>query len=162
MDKQNKYSRGKIYKLIDNTNGNIYIGSTCEKLLCRRLQKHKASYKCWLNPNIKQGYMRSFDILKNEDYKIVLIEEYPCGTKEQLFAREQYYIDNTICVNKNNTYFNAYDYQKKWNQENREKRNQSQNNWNKKNIEKRRAWNREYKYSASINRINRIDPFLFT
>ena len=47
------YQNGKIYKIIDYTNDNIYIGSTCEKL-CRRIQKHKASYKCYLNPNVKQ------------------------------------------------------------------------------------------------------------
>ena len=33
------YQLGKIYKIVDNTNGNIYIGSTCETTLARRLNK---------------------------------------------------------------------------------------------------------------------------
>ena len=35
----NKYRNGKIYKLIDLTNDNIYIGSTIETL-DRRLKRH--------------------------------------------------------------------------------------------------------------------------
>jgi len=158
----NKYMRGKIYKIIDNTNSNVYIGSTCEKLLCRRLQKHKASYKCFLNPNVKQGYMRSFDIIKNDDYRIILIEEYPCDTKEQLHAREQYYIDNTVCVNKNNTYFNKREYQRKYRLKNLQKMRKAGCDWSKNNPEKRRIANAKYRYSSSVGYIDRIDPFLFT
>lgn len=98
------YKDGKIYKIVDNTNGNIYIGSTSEPRLCRRLQKHKSSYKCYLNPNVKQGYMRSFDIIKNNDYNIFLIENYPCDSKDELHSREQYYIDKLECINKANAY----------------------------------------------------------
>ena len=29
------YSKGKIYKIIDNTNGNIYIGATIKPLTTR-------------------------------------------------------------------------------------------------------------------------------
>ena len=31
------YNKGKIYKIVDNTNNNIYIGSTCEPTLAHRL-----------------------------------------------------------------------------------------------------------------------------
>ena len=34
----------KIYKL-ESPSGLIYIGSTCEKYLCRRLSEHKEAYK---------------------------------------------------------------------------------------------------------------------
>ena len=44
--------------------------------------------------------MTSFEIVKFEDVKIILIENLPCKTKYELLAREQYYIDNNICVNK--------------------------------------------------------------
>ena len=39
------YQQGKIYKIVDKTNNNIYIGSTAEKYLSKRLQKHIAHYK---------------------------------------------------------------------------------------------------------------------
>jgi len=38
-----KYENSKIYKIIDNTNGNIYIGSTV-KTLSLRIAQHRASY----------------------------------------------------------------------------------------------------------------------
>jgi len=96
------YHNGKIYKIIDNTNGDIYIGSTIQSL-SNRLSGHKKAYKSYLNGKIKT-YIKSFDIIKNNDYKIVLIENYSCNNKEELIMREQYYIDNTNCINKNRAY----------------------------------------------------------
>ena len=160
----NRYSRGKIYKIVDNTGiSPPYVGSTCEARLCRRLQKHKSSYKGWLNKNWKQGHMRSFDVMKNNDYKIVLIEECPCETKEQLLAREQYWIDNLVCVNKNNTYHNSAEYKKKWNLENKEyKRLSYHKHKNRPEVKQRKSeHNRLYQYSLKVGHINKIDPFLF-
>ena len=34
----------KIYKLIDNTNNNIYVGLTCKDTIEIRLVKHKYDY----------------------------------------------------------------------------------------------------------------------
>ena len=156
----NRYSRGKIYKLVDNTNGNLYVGSTCEKRLCRRLQKHVCAYKLWKKAG-NQRKMRSFDILKNNDYKIILLEKCPCETKEELLAREQYYIDTLDCVNKNNTYHNKLEYQRKWTDKNREKINKYNRNWRIKNHDKIKEQNQAYYYSLKIGHINKIDPFLF-
>ena len=41
------YANGKIYKIIDNTNNNIYYGSTCQKLKERKAQ-HIRGYKQYL------------------------------------------------------------------------------------------------------------------
>ena len=138
------YQNGKIYKIIDNTNNNIYIGSTAEKRLCRRLQKHKSCYKCYLNPNIKQGYMRSFDILKNNDYKIILIEDCPCENKEQLLSREQYWIDKLDCINHNNAIHDNKKYYKEYSEKNRDRINQKSRDWTHNNKEKRRATSKKY------------------
>ncbi len=43
----NKYQNGKIYKLIDNTNGNEYYGSTIVNLNKRQIQ-HKTHNKKYL------------------------------------------------------------------------------------------------------------------
>ena len=92
------YKNAKIYKIVDNTNGNIYIGSTCKKL-CQRIAQHRAHYKQYLNGNF--GCITSFKILENGDYDIILIEEVKdCENKEQLRAIERYYIENLECVNK--------------------------------------------------------------
>ena len=95
------YSKGKIYKIVCNTTGLKYIGSTCETKLCRRLAKHRGNYNDWVKKNDYANYMTSFEILKNNDYEIILIKDYPCETKEQLLKKERYYIQKYKCVNKN-------------------------------------------------------------
>ena len=93
------YSLGKIYKLVDNTNGNIYIGSTCQSTLAQRLTKHVCECKRVLENKANQT-ISSYEIIKNGNYDIVLLESYPCNSKDELFARERFYIENTNCVNK--------------------------------------------------------------
>ena len=92
------YQLGKIYKIIDNTNGDIYIGSTCEPNLARRLATHMGDYKKYLEG--KRGNITSFQIFANNNYNIILIELYPCNSKDELHARERYYIESLKCVNK--------------------------------------------------------------
>ena len=84
---------------MDNTNGNIYIGSTCEPTSARRLQCHRTNYRRYVK-NLQPHNTRSSEILKNGDYNIVLIELYPCNSKDELQARERYYIESMDCVNK--------------------------------------------------------------
>ena len=50
--------------------------------------------------NGTSNYVSSFDILQNEDYDIVLIESYPCNSKDELHARERYWTNNIDCINK--------------------------------------------------------------
>jgi len=93
-----KYQRGKIYKIIDNITGKVYFGSTIEPKLARRLNGHIATFKSY-----KQGkgsYVSSFEIFENNDYVIVLVELFPCDSKDELFMRERFYIENNECVNK--------------------------------------------------------------
>ena len=44
--------------------------------------------------------MSSFEIIKNNDYNMVLIENYPCNNRDELYARERHYIEQNECVNK--------------------------------------------------------------
>lgn len=90
------YKNGKIYRIVCNETGLCYVGSTTQTLT-KRLSKHKESYKNFLND--KYHFVTSFKILENENYDIVLIEEYPCENKQQLHARERYYIETMECVN---------------------------------------------------------------
>ena len=93
------YQRGKIYKIVCNITGKIYIGSTCEPTLARRLAKHVGDFKCWKKDS-KKSYTSSFKILEGNNYYIELLELCPCTIKEELFARERFYIKNNECVNK--------------------------------------------------------------
>ena len=91
------YSQGKIYKIVDNTNGDIYVGSTCETTLAKRLSKHIQTFKTYKQG--KSGYASSYKIIENDDYDIILIENYPCETRDQLHSRERHYIETLPCVN---------------------------------------------------------------
>ena len=93
-----KFEEAKIYKLIDNTNENVYIGSTC-KALKQRLAKHVSHYKDYTKGG-KSSYVSSYIIIQNGDYDIMLIEDYPCKSKDELLTREGYWTNKIPCINK--------------------------------------------------------------
>ena len=92
------YSKSKIYKIVDNTNGNVYIGSTTQAL-SMRLAGHVNEYKRWIKKE-KTFQVSSFEIIKNDNYSIILIEEINCENKEQLLKHERKYIESVKCINK--------------------------------------------------------------
>jgi hypothetical protein len=94
-----RYQKGKIYKIVCKDSDKVYIGATCEQYLSDRLKGHRNAYKTYLNN--KRNYVSSFDIIKNNNYYIELIELYPCQCIEELNARERHYINSMDCVNKN-------------------------------------------------------------
>ena len=65
------YQLGKIYKIVDNTNKNIYVGSTCEPTLARRLAKHVNTFKDWKKGG-KCHFVTSFKIIENQNFDIFL------------------------------------------------------------------------------------------
>ena len=91
------YSKGKIYKIVDNTNGNIYIGSTTRSL-AKRLADHRSEMK-QSRDGKRTSSTTSAIILENGNYDIVLIEDCNCETKEQLHRIERNHIELNNCVN---------------------------------------------------------------
>ena len=81
----NKYQSGKIYKIIDNTSDMIYVGSTY-KTLQQRLKKHEATFKAFKAG--KYHFVTVFKIFENNNYKIELVELYPCENRKQLELNE--------------------------------------------------------------------------
>ena len=96
---ENKYNRGKIYKIVCNKTGLIYVGSTTEKLLSRRLTLHRSNYKQYKQGSLK-NFTTSIKVLENGDYDIVLLEAYSCNSKDELYQQERFYIESLPCVNK--------------------------------------------------------------
>jgi hypothetical protein len=94
------YSESKIYQIKDKESGAIYIGSTTRKLKVR-LDGHKSCYKRYLQG--KERFCASYNIIKDDNYTIELIENFPCKTKKELLTREQYFIDTVDCINTNNS-----------------------------------------------------------
>ena len=97
---ENKYQRGRIYKIVDVGYNKCYIGSTIEKL-SNRMSGHRNTFKSFSRGVRKgQSSCKLFEEFGVEHCKIELIENYPCETKDELHRREGYYIQNTDCVNK--------------------------------------------------------------
>ena len=96
-----KYNNGKIYKIepiCEHDEGEIYIGTTTELRLCKRMTKHRHDYK-------KQGEKKTtaFKIFEKygiENCRILLLENFSCETRDELQAREGYYIRTLKCVNR--------------------------------------------------------------
>jgi predicted GIY-YIG superfamily endonuclease len=86
----NKYNSGKIYKIVDNTSDMIYVGSTC-KSLEQRLNRHEHQFKSFMAGK-KVSKLSSCQILKNGDYKIQLLENFPCDDNSDLTTKEGSYI----------------------------------------------------------------------
>lgn len=94
------YGRGKIYEIISNNKPELsYVGSTCAVYLSQRFAEHNGSYNRYSNGTDKK-FCKSYDVLQHGDCTINLIENYPCNSKEELLARERFYIQSRNCVNK--------------------------------------------------------------
>ena len=85
------YQNGKIYKIISPSNPDAlpYFGATT-MLLCKRMGDHR-------NKNNK---CKSKSLMECGDAIIVLVENYPCNSKEELSRKEAEYIVNNDCCNK--------------------------------------------------------------
>ena len=119
-DKKRKmpdYSKTKIYRIVCDKTGEQYVGSTIETL-SGRLGKHMGKLRMWQKDK-KNIYYTSFPILERGQYRILLIENYPCHSKAEKEAREYYWIKNIEggCVNK----INPTRTQKEWKQDNPER-----------------------------------------
>ena len=101
--KVSDYSLCRVYKIVSPQTDKVYIGSTCSKYLSSRLSQHKYNYKKYLNGNYH--YVSSFEIIKYDDCKIILIQSYPdCQSKMEQRMYEQDWIDIFDCVNKHRAY----------------------------------------------------------
>jgi hypothetical protein len=95
-----EYSNGKIYKIVCNITGQIYVGSTTTLYLSRRLSQHKKDYSKYLL-GTRNAKATSFKVLENGNCNIVLLENVPYSDINELRARERFYIETLECVNKN-------------------------------------------------------------
>ena len=94
----NIYLNSKIYKLVSNKTKDVYYGATTNELR-KRLYQHRCDYKKY-SQNNDHYYVTSYELVKYIDCKIILIEKYPCNDKDELNARERFFIENFDCVNK--------------------------------------------------------------
>jgi hypothetical protein len=100
-----KYGNSKVYEIepiCDHDEDEVYIGSTTKVYLSDRMVKHRSDYKRWKEKK-EGGKISAFDLFDKygvENRQIILLENVPCRTKEELVAREAHYIRTMKCVNK--------------------------------------------------------------
>ncbi len=82
-----------IYKLECHITGLIYIGKTTQKIYDRK-GKHMWDYRN------RKDVVTAHKVMENDNWDIYEIER--VDDKSKLSEREQYWIDNTECVNKLN------------------------------------------------------------
>jgi group I intron endonuclease len=88
MANTNKYSRGKIYKLVNDIDDECYVGSTCDTLA-----KRKGGHKVMARKKPNQRVYAHLNQVGWANVKIVLIENYACNNVEELNARERFWFD---------------------------------------------------------------------
>jgi len=135
--KQTDYSKGKVYKIISDCSDKIYIGSTAQHYLCDRLSNHKSEYNRWIKT--EKGYCSSFELLKLNNCKIILLCNYPCNSKAELQMKEQECMDEYKNKNPNlllnlfrshNTKEYKKQYKKNWSDNNPTDRTEYYKEWN--------------------------------
>ena len=147
------YQEGKMYKIVSFQTDKIYVGSTCDKSLASRMSRHRCHFKRYLKD--EHNYITSFEILKYDDAQIILIENFPCNSRDELLARERYHIEQNkeIVINKMKKPYTSDDeekqriknYQQKYYENNKEKLKENVKKNVEKNIDKIKEYQRQYK-----------------
>lgn len=88
MATQNKYAGGKIYRLVNNVDDKEYVGSTTQAL-----HQRKSGHKNDATTKTKQRVYEHLNKIGWDNVFIVLIENYPCNNRDELKARERYFIE---------------------------------------------------------------------
>ena len=126
------YQKAKIYRIInDNMPGKVYYGSTCQKLGARMASHRRDAIT--QNNSSKELFQTGKPI-------IVLIENFPCNSKEELHKRERFYIENNSCVNKEIPGRTGAEYY----QDNKEKFRKYYQEYRENNKEKMKEMNKKY------------------
>ena len=125
------YTKGKIYKIVNDIDDYVYVGSTTDTL-CRRLTRHRTDMKRNLTFNIYE-HMKKHGI---EHFKIILIRNACCSSGEELLREERIEYDKinkTLLLNKIKPILL-----------NRDDKKQTKKEYNIKNIEHIRKKRKEY------------------
>lgn len=131
MVKTKNYQNGKIYQVVSSSFDMCYIGSTIDKL-SNRMNSHRSKYRKYKEG--KGGFISIYDMFDKygeSNCKIYLIENYPCQSQEELFAREGFHQKNNDCINKNISGRSHREYM----QDNRERLAEYYNEWKNNNQE---------------------------
>ena len=91
------YQNGKIYKILNHVDDEVYVGSTCQSLSKRiSYHRHGINNERYKNRSLYK-LMKEYGV---DNFYIELVEDFPCERLEQLRSREGYYIRQIGTLNK--------------------------------------------------------------
>jgi group I intron endonuclease len=138
------YTQGKVYMIINNTNGVIYVGSTTLPLY-RRWEHHRLCTKITMKKD--RPLYKAIAQDGADNFNIILIDTCPCDTDEVLRERETYFQRLYNCTHEEIGYNRIHAYltdenRKQQNRDNnlrrREKHPNYDKEWREKNKEEKR------------------------
>jgi hypothetical protein len=135
------YTQGKIYKITNDYNEDVYIGSTCDTLV-KRFSAHKRS-----SYNEKTQHRPLYTLINEigfERFRIQLIENYACEDLYQLRQKEGEYIRKLGTLNKLIAGREFSEYSKEYRQGNKEILQEKDKQKYLKNRDKRLSQAKEY------------------
>jgi len=144
------FSKGKIYKITNDYNNDIYVGSTCD-LLTKRFSYHRSDYR----REVKKDRLlyKLMNEIGFERFRIELIEDYPCQDKYELRQREGHHIREIGTLNKKIAGRTKQEYNKEYHKDNKEKMQQYHKEYYNENKEKLQEYHKEF-YEDNKDKIN--------
>jgi hypothetical protein len=142
------YRKTKMYIIHSPTL--IYVGHTILEL-DERLALHESDLKRWMGGSLR--WTSSAHILMEGDYRIDLLEEYPCENVIQAKQREDFWMAQFDCVNYMKAYRSKEEaaiYKQQWANDNKERVQNTKQKWynDHKDISKQRANDRYLRVKA--------------
>ena len=150
------YSKGKIYKIVNDVDNMVYIGSTSLSLN-KRMAYHRGTMKKHKEFIIYQ-HIEKYGI---EHFSIILIRNYPCKSKEKLLHEERIEFDlveRNLLLNKFRPII-TYEEKKMYESQNNKKymkTSEKRKKYDQNRNEKRKLEMREYR---KFNKIMQELPF---
>ena len=147
MPRVGELNNCKIYKITSLNNPElVYYGHTCQTL-SSRFFKHKTL----------SNKSSSKIIIEKGDAIIILVEDYPCESRDQAKSREAYCVLNNPCVNKQipgRTKKEYNDANKEKFQEYRESNQEQIQEYRDSNKEKNKEYQKEYRLKKKLEKLN--------
>ena len=135
------YTQGKIYKITNDYNDDVYVGSTCDTLV-KRFSGHKRS-----SYNDKTQHRPLYKLINDigfDRFRIQLIEDCPCEDLYQLRQKEGEYIRKLGTLNKLIAGREFKEYSKEYRLDNKEILKEKDNQKYLKNKDKKLIQAKEY------------------
>lgn len=83
------YKKAKIFKIECNVKGYKIVTSICEGTIEKRMKSIENKYKSYKKGQCE--FQKIFDAIKENNYKITFLEDFPCDNKKELEDRENYH-----------------------------------------------------------------------